>query len=146
MGKDNLQKELEKLRAENKKLKSKLKPKQSYVDENMAKFKKLSDYLHKNFLHKNNKGEAVTRYFFTRPAKRAKDQAEICFKLNVFVRDLIEFKAKQNDPDNAPARISMDEGSLITFLSKGRKKRNAKAHPLAPDIGIGIDPKYLKRR
>jgi len=167
-----------------KKLKAKLKPTPSFVDTNTAQFDKLIEDLHKSFIHKNNKGKEVSRYFFTRPPKKSGGEDEVCFKLNVFVQDLIEYKAKMNDPDNAPARISMDKGSLINVLLKDRKVRKADNQDsaalkkeisklkkqvgsleaqlenavnaleqetgrepnssLAPDIQVGIDPKYLE--
>lgn len=109
------------LEAENKRLRAKIKPKTTYVDKNMVNFEKLIEYIDKTFQLKNHKGKTTSRYFFTRPSKKDDKEEETCFKLNVLVKDLIEYKAKANVGEDSSARISMDTGSLIRSLTGGRE-------------------------
>ena len=111
---------IEKLLAENRKLKAKLKPKKSYVLENAEQFESLIGVL-KEF--SSGDGE---RYFFERKTQKGDDD-EVVFKLNLLVADLIEFKARANvEEDQVNARISMDRGALIRFLQQGRIQRPRK--------------------
>ena len=125
--KKELEAENERLRLQVAKLKEKEKKKsQTFVSKNENLFADLIEFLKVNFKDENRQGIKKSRYFFDR------ENSKPCFKLNVFVRDLIEFRAKRNDPHNLASRISMDEGSLITFLSKGRKKRVKKLEVATP--------------
>ena len=111
---------IEKLLAENRKLKAKLKPKKSYVLENAEQFESLIGVL-KEF----SSGDSE-RYFFERKTQKG-DGDEVVFKLNLLVADLIEFKARANvEEDQVNARISMDKGALIRFLQQGRIQRPRK--------------------
>lgn len=112
---------IEKLLAENKKLKAKLKPKKSYVLEHAEQFESLIGVL-KDF----SSGES-SRYFFERKTQSG-EPGEVVFKLNLLVADLIEFKARANvEEDQVNARISMDKGAMIRFLKNGRIERPRKA-------------------
>lgn len=117
--------EVEKLRAENARLKAKDKQKKrlddSYVLKHKDQFIQLLEVLRK---FKTSTGE---RYFHTRKARigstdEGKEQR--VFKLNLLIEDLLEFKARTNvDSKDLPVRLSMDKGALIDFLQKGRVKR-----------------------
>lgn len=123
MGKDLS--ELEKLRAENARLKAKDKQKKrlddSYVLRHEDQFIQLLEVLQE---FKTSTGE---RYFHTRKARKGSTDAgkeQSVFKLNLLIEDLLEFKARTNvDSKDLPVRLSMDKGALIDFLQKGRVKR-----------------------
>lgn len=103
-------------RKKNKKLRAKLNPKESFACKNKDKFDDLIKTL------KGFKEGKKRRYFFTRKAG-----TEEVFKTNVFVRDLIEHKARGNvDASQVNSRISMDIHALIASLSKGRIERPRK--------------------
>ena len=83
--------------------------KTSYALENLKEFKPILDIISKN-----------KRYTFTRNFGKKKEKV---LKINTFVRDLIVAKIKMNGsvPDSQiSTRLSMDEASLIRFLSEGR--------------------------
>jgi len=104
----------------NKKLRAKLNPKESFVCKNKERFADLIKLL------KCFKEGEKSRYFFTRKTRKDEGTEEV-FKTNVFVRDLIEYKARSNVKDDfVNSRISMDIHSLITCLSKGRIERKGK--------------------
>lgn len=117
--------EVEKLRAENARLKAKDKQKKrlddSYVLRHEDQFIQLLEVLRK---FKTSTGE---RYFHTRKARIGSTDAgkeQSVFKLNLLIEDLLEFKARTNvDSKDLPVRLSMDKGALIDFLQKGRVKR-----------------------
>jgi hypothetical protein len=89
--------------------KKKKNSKTSYALENLKEFKPILDIISKN-----------KRYTFTRNFGKKKEKV---LKINTFVRDLIVAKIKMNGsvPDSQiSTRLSMDEASLIRFLSEGR--------------------------
>lgn len=117
---EKLLEENKKLKAQLKRAKAKLQPKESFVLQNLDQFGRLLEEI------KGFQEDGKTRYFFTRKAKGS-DKDEEVFKTNVFVQDLLEVKARANvEEDQVNSRISMDQHSLITFLSKGRVKRPRK--------------------
>lgn len=108
-----------------KKQKEKLYPNESFPCKNKDKFDDLIKTL------KGFKENGKSRYFFTRKARNGEGAEEAdteeVFKTNVFVRDLIEYKARLNVKDDfVNSRISMDIHSLIASLSKGRIERPRK--------------------
>jgi hypothetical protein len=132
MTEKDLAEELERLKAENKKLKKKLKPEKSYVLENYELFDSIYQTL-QQFPANDGKG---MKYFFVRKARKTGEQDELVFKLNLFVKHLLEYKVRINDKIPAQkltARISMDVGSLISSLQENRTKR--------PRGGDGISKK-----
>ena len=132
MSKKDLVEELERLKEENKKLKQKLTPQKSYVLENYQLFDSIYQTLQK-FPSSDGKG---MKYFFERKARKTGDKDELVFKLNLFVKHLLEYKVRINDkisPDKLNTRMSMDIGSLISALQENRVKR--------PRSGDGISKK-----
>lgn len=132
MTEKDLAEELERLKAENKKLKKKLKPEKSYVLENYELFDSIYHTL-QQFPANDGKG---MKYFFERKARKTGEKNELVFKLNLFVKHLLEYKVRINDKIPAQkltARISMDVGSLISSLQENRTKR--------PRGGDGISKK-----
>jgi len=132
MTEKDLAEELERLKAENKKLKKKLKPEKSYVLENYELFDSIYHTL-QQFPANDGKG---MKYFFERKARETGEKDELVFKLNLFVKHLLEYKVRINDKIPAQkltARISMDIGSLISSLQENRTKR--------PRGGDGISKK-----
>lgn len=132
----DLAKEVEKLKAQNKKLKEKLKPKESYVLKHEKLFAEIWEVL-----QKFPTDDGKLKYFFTRKPKEKKDAEEEVFKLNLFVKHLIEYKVRTNKKvpvDKVNTRISMDVAALIISLKEGRVKRPRKA-------GKGIDTKPTKK-
>jgi hypothetical protein len=122
MTEKDLAEELERLKAENKKLKKKLKPEKSYVLENYELFDSIYHTL-QQFPANDGKG---MKYFFERKARKTGEKDELVFKLNLFVKHLLEYKVRINDKIPAQkltARISMDVGSLISSLQENRTKR-----------------------
>jgi hypothetical protein len=95
---------------------------ETFVGKNLELFDGLISCLKKI---KNSKG--AERYFHVRNARRGSANAgtqQDVFKLNLLVADLIEYKARQNvSVKDLKVRISVDKGSLISFLEKGRVKR-----------------------
>jgi hypothetical protein len=122
---------LKKLLEENQKLKKRLNSKNSFVLDNLDKFEGLIQTL------QSFKSGKKDRYFYSR-TKDGKTQT--AFKLNVFVKDLLEFKARQNvTEDQVSNRLSMDTSALINYLSTGRQKRNKMVHdPI--DVGSEKTP------
>ena len=92
------------------------KGKKTYVDDNKDQFHDLMRIL-RHF--------PKQRYFFERRS-RINHKPETIFRLNLLVKDLIEYKAKENAPDDSDNRISMDISSLIKFLQIGRRVRRTK--------------------
>lgn len=127
MNEQELLQENEKLKAQLKRAKAKLQPKETFVLQNLDQFGRLLEEL------KAFQEDGKSRYFFTRKAKGSNKDEEV-FKTNVFVKDLLEVKARANVQEaKVNARISMDAHSLIAFLSKGRVKRPRKqAKPSKP--------------
>ena len=127
-------KRFEKLVAEGK-VKTKIYP-DDYVLENLEIFKKFlkGEGNLKDFANHSKRSESPFRYYFSR--KREGQEDDLCFKTNVFARDLIKAKAiiqtlgedwsGKEIPLATKARISMDEGSLIKALQKDRIKRPRK--------------------
>ena len=136
MSEKDLAEELEKLKAENKKLKQKLKPKKSYVLEQAYLF----NGIYKQLLEfPGNDGSK--KYFFERKPRDGGTELELVFKLNLFVKHLLEYKIRINDKipeEQLNTRLSMDTASLIASLQEGRVKRPRKA-------GKGIDTKPTKK-
>lgn len=145
MSEKDLAEELERLKAENKKLKQKLKPKESYVLEQVELFDQVFNLL-QEFPAKENVDEDGMKYFFVRKPRKKKDSEkkdseELVFKLNLFVKHLMEYKVRLNkkiSEDKMNTRLSMDIASLISSLQEGRVKRPRKA-------GKGIDTKPTKK-
>ena len=132
----DLAKEVEKLKAQNKKLKEKLKPKESYVLKHEKLFAEIWEVL-----QKFPSDDGKLKYFFTRKPKEKKEEEEEVFKLNLFVKHLLEYKVRTNKKvpaDKVNTRISMDVAALIISLKEGRVKRPRKA-------GKGIDTKPTKK-
>jgi hypothetical protein len=136
MSEKDLAEELERLKAENKKLKQKLKPKKSYVLEQAYLF----NGIYKQLLEfPGNDGSK--KYFFERKPRDGGTELELVFKLNLFVKHLLEYKIRINDKipeEQLNTRLSMDTASLIASLQEGRVKRPRKA-------GKGIDTKPTKK-
>lgn len=112
---------IERLVEENKSLSKKLRKLsskgKSFVMENEKQFTDLLMHI------QNFQSNGKSRYFFERKNKKGTGSEQV-FKLNTFVADLIEFKARANvAPEMVNSRISMDKGSLIRSLEEGRIKR-----------------------
>ena len=150
MSEKDLAEELERLKAENKKLKQKLKPKESYVLEQVELFDQVFNLL-QEFPAKENVDEDGMKYFFVRKPRKKKDSEkkdfeekdpeELVFKLNLFVKHLMEYKVRLNkkiSEEKKKTRLSMDIASLISSLQEGRVKRPRRA-------GKGIDTKPTKK-
>lgn len=136
-------KSFEKLVAEGK-VKTSFDP--DYVLENLETFKKFlkGEATLKDFANHSKRSESPFRYYFTR--KREGKEDDLCFKTNVFARDLIKAKAIIQTlgedwsgvgiPLATKARISMDEGSLIKALQKDRIKRPRKKEQPKKDVTL----------
>jgi len=89
--------------------KKKKNAKTSYALENLEEFRPILDIIEDN-----------DRYTFTR--KFGKKEEKV-IKLNIFIRDLMVAKIKSSGsvPDSQiSTRLSMDEASLIRYMSEGR--------------------------
>jgi len=113
---DEKDKIIEELKLQNETLQKKLKNKETkksktkFALDNLDYFKKILDII-----------KTQDRYTFTR-----KGGQEKVIKINAFVNDLLVAKIKLggNVPDNQiGTRLSMDEHSLIKFLSSSRVKK-----------------------
>ena len=103
--------------------KKKKNAKTSYALENLEEFRPILDIIEDN-----------DRYTFTR--KFGKKEEKV-IKLNIFIRDLMVAKIKSSGsvPDSQiSTRLSMDEASLIRYMSEGR----------AVKVGAGRKKKWLK--
>ena len=134
---------IERLVEENKSLSKKLRKLssrgKSFVMENEKQFTDLLRHI------QNFESNGKSRYFFERKNKKGTGSEQV-FKLNTFVADLIEFKARSNvAPEMVNSRISMDKGSLIRSLEEGRIKRpRGDAGILARDVKM--QEKIVKRQ
>jgi hypothetical protein len=135
---DDKDKIIEELKLENETLQKKLKSKETkksktkFALDNLDYFEKILDII-----------KTQDRYTFTR-----KGGQEKVIKINAFVNDLLVAKIKLggNVPDNQiGTRLSMDEHSLIKFLSSNRVKKEGagkkkEEDPKPPKKEVKIEP------